>query len=215
MSVRVEALCVGLPKPFNGAELSAIDKRPVEGKVMIRSFGLEGDMVADTKNHGGVDMAVHHYPHDHYAGWGEWLGGHPLLSGPAAFGENLMASGLTEEQVRIGDRFRLGGALLEVSQPRQPCWKIEHRFGHKGMVARIVKQHVCGWYYRVVEEGEAQAGDPLERIEAGHDGWNVSRLFAKLYDPAHKATREELEDIAGLERLSAEWRTRIRRKLGK
>ncbi|MBO6769221.1 MAG: MOSC domain-containing protein [Erythrobacter sp.] len=215
MSVRVEALCVGLPKPFNGAELSAIDKRPVEGKVMIRSFGLEGDMVADTKNHGGVDMAVHHYPHDHYAGWGEWLGGHPLLSGPAAFGENLMASGLTEEQVRIGDRFRLGGALLEVSQPRQPCWKIEHRFGHKGMVARIVKQHVCGWYYRVVEEGEAQAGDPLERIEAGHDGWNVSRLFAKLYDPGHKATREELEDIAGLERLSAEWRTRIRRKLGK
>ena len=213
MSVRVEALCVGLPKPFNGAELSAIDKRPVEGKVMIRSFGLEGDMVADTKNHGGVDMAVHHYPHDHYAGWGEWLGGHPLLSGPAAFGENLMASGLTEEQVRIGDRFRLGGALLEVSQPRQPCWKIEHRFGHK--VARIVKQHVCGWYYRVVEEGEAQAGDPLERIEAGHDGWNVSRLFAKLYDPGHKATREELEDIAGLERLSAEWRTRIRRKLGK
>ncbi|KWV96328.1 MOSC domain-containing protein [Erythrobacter sp. AP23] len=215
MSVRVEALCVGLPKPFNGAELSAIDKRPVEGKVMIRSFGLEGDMVADTKNHGGVDMAVHHYPHDHYAGWGEWLGGHPLLSGPAAFGENLMASGLTEDQVRIGDRFRLGGALLEVSQPRQPCWKIEHRFGHKGMVARIVKQHVCGWYYRVVEEGEALAGDPLERIEAGHDGWNVSRLFAKLYDPGHKATREELEDIAGLERLSAEWRTRIRRKLGK
>ncbi|WP_421991953.1 MOSC domain-containing protein [Qipengyuania sp.] len=215
MNVRVETLCVGLPKPFNGAELSAIDKRPVEGKVMIRSFGLEGDMVADTKNHGGVDMAVHHYPHDHYAGWGEWLGGHPLLSGPAAFGENLMASGLTEEQVRIGDRFRLGGALLEVSQPRQPCWKIEHRFGRKGMVARIVKQHVCGWYYRVVEEGEAQAGDPLERIEVGQDGWTVSRLFAKLYDPAHKATREELEDIAGLERLSAEWRTRIRGKLGK
>ncbi|MEX0341820.1 MAG: MOSC domain-containing protein [Erythrobacter sp.] len=213
MSVRVEALCTGLPKLFNGAELSAIDKRPVEGKVMIRSFGVEGDMVADTKHHGGVDMAVHQYPHDHYDAWDEWLGGHPLLSGPAAFGENVMASGLTEEQVHIGDRFRLGGALLEVSQPRQPCWKIEHRFGRKGMVARIVKQHVCGWYYRVLEEGAAQAGDPLERGETGHEEWNVARLFAKLYDPAHRATPAELQEIAGLERLSSEWRERVRLKL--
>ncbi|MBX7480912.1 MOSC domain-containing protein [Qipengyuania qiaonensis] len=206
MSLVVEALCVGLPKPFNGAELSAIDKRPVDGPVTIRSFGLEGDMVADTKHHGGADMAVHHYPHDHYAGWGKWLGGHELLARPGAFGENVHASGLVETAVHIGDRFRLGSALLEVSQPRKPCWKIDHRFGRKGMVARIVKTHNCGWYYRVIDEGEAQAGDALQRVETGHEGWSVARLFGKLYDPAQRADSAELDGIAGLGRLSAELR---------
>ena len=121
MTCEIRAICVGLPKPFNGAELSAIDKQPVDGIAHIRTFGIEGDMVADTKNHGGPDMAVHHYPRDHYAGWNDWLGGHALLSRPAAFGENINAQGITESDVHIGDRFRLGSALLEVSQPRQPC----------------------------------------------------------------------------------------------
>ena len=214
MRVTVEALCTGLPRPFNGAELSAIDKRPVDGAVMIRSFGLEGDMVADTKYHGGPDMAVHHYPHDHYAGWSTWLGGHDLLSRPAAFGENVNAAGLIETGVHIGDRFRLGEALLEVSQPRQPCWKIEHRFGRKGMVARIIETHICGWYYRVLEEGEAKAGDRLERIETGSREWSVARVFAKLYDPSDKPTREELEAIAGLAPLSAVFRERASKALG-
>ena len=214
MTAEVIAICVGQPKPFNGAELSAIDKQPVDGPVAIRSFGIEGDMVADTKHHGGPDMAVHHYPQDHYAGWSEWLGGHPLLGKPAAFGENIHASGLAEDHVNIGDRFRLGTALLEVSQPRQPCWKIEHRFGARGMVKRIVQEHNCGWYYRVVEEGTAQAGDPLELVEAGHGDWTVARLFAKLYDPSHKASADELREIAGLERLCTLWRNRVSDALG-
>lgn len=209
MSVEVLAICIGQPRPFNGAELSAIDKHPVDGTVEIREFGIVGDMVADTRHHGGVDMAVHHYPRDHYAGWNEWLGGHELLSRPAAFGENIHAEGLIEADVHIGDRFRFGSALLEVSQPRQPCWKIDHRFGTKGMVKRIVRQHNCGWYYRVLEEGAAKAGDPLERVEAGHQDWSVARLFAKLYDPANKASVDELREIAGLERLCTLWRTRV------
>ncbi|QKG71865.1 MOSC domain-containing protein [Erythrobacter mangrovi] len=213
MKVVVDALCIGQPKPFNGVELSAIDKQPVAGPVAIRSFGIEGDMVADTKHHGGPDMAVHHYPRDHYAAWGEWLGGHDLLARPAAFGENVHAAGITEADVHIGDHFRLGTVLLEVSQPRQPCWKIEHRFGAKGMVKRIIKQHNCGWYYRVIEEGMASAGDRLEQVETGHDEWSVARLFAKLYDPAHKASREELEEIAGLERLCELWRSKVRTTL--
>jgi len=210
MNVVVEALCIGQPRPFNGAELSAIDKRPVERPVTIRRLGIEGDSVADTKHHGGLDMAVHHYPRDHYSEWSEWLGGHDLLSRPSAFGENIHAQGMIETDVHIGDRFRLGTALLEVSQPRQPCWKIEHRFGANGMVKRIIGQHNCGWYYRVIEEGTARAGDVLERVEVGHEDWSVARLFAKLYDPAHKASREELEQIAGLERLCALWRSRVR-----
>ena len=213
MTIVVEALCTGLPRPFNGAELSAIDKRPAEGPVMIRSFGLEGDMVADTKHHGGPDMAVHHYPHDHYSKWAEWLGGHDLLSGPSAFGENIEATGLVETDVRIGDRFRLGEALLEVSQPRKPCWKIEHRFGRKGMVAHIVKTHISGWYYRVIEEGIAQAGDHLTKVDEGKTDWTVARLFAALYDPACKPAPDQLEEICMLEKLSEEVRLSLSRKL--
>ncbi|MBX7531801.1 MOSC domain-containing protein [Qipengyuania sp. 1XM1-15A] len=213
MSVTVKAICTGLPQPFNGAELSAIAKQPVDGPVVIRTFGIEGDTVADTKHHGGPDMAVHHYPHDHYADWDAWLGGHDLLAGPAAFGENLVMDGFIETGVLIGDRFRFGSALLEISQPRQPCWKIEHRFGRKGMVKRIVKQHNCGWYYRVLEEGEAQAGDTFEKVESGHDGWSVARLFAKLYDPADKPSAAELEEIAALDRLCEPWRDKARKAL--
>ena len=208
MPNEVLAICTGLPRPFNGAELSAIDKRAVDGKVAIRSFGIEGDMVADTKHHGGPDMAVHHYPRDHYAAWDAWLGGHELLGLAGAFGENVSAAGLVETQVHIGDRFRLGTALLEISQPRKPCWKIDHRFGRKGMVAHIVATHRCGWYYRVIEEGEAQAGDAIERVAIGDEGWSVARVFACFYDPRAGAGREEMEAISALAALSEPMRAK-------
>lgn len=165
------ALCIGQPKPFRGEETSAIYKRPVEGRVEIGSLGIAGDAVADPKHHGGPEMAVHHYPHDHYPMWRDFLGGHDLLDRFAAFGENVVATELTEKTVHIGDCFRIGSALLEISQPRQPCWKIEHRFARKGMIKHILKTHACGWYYRVIEEGEAEAGDAIERVEIGHADW--------------------------------------------
>ena len=213
MTCEIRAICVGLPKPFNGAELSAIVKAPVEGRVKIRAFGIEGDMVADTEHHGGADMAVHHYPGDHYADWNDWLGGHELLAGPAAFGENLMSLGLVETQVHVGDRFRLGTAILEISQGRQPCWKIEHRFQRKGMVARILETGRCGWYYRVIEEGEAAAGDRLERIETANPEWSVARVFAALYDTANPTSPADLETLANMDRLSEVWRGKAAAKL--
>lgn len=209
MKAQIQALCIGQPQPFNGAELSAIGKSPVKGLVEILEFGLVGDMQADTKNHGGPDMAVHQYPLDHYPWWNDRLGGHELLNETPAFGENIVAAGLTEQDVHIGDRFRLGSVLLEVSQPRQPCWKIEHRFQRKGMVKAIIQNHNCGWYYRVIETGSAQAGDQLEWVETGHEDWSVARLFAKLYDPAAKASVEELREIAALDKLCALWRRKV------
>ena len=212
---QLDLICVGLPKPFNGAEMSAIAKYPVSGPVMIRTFGIEGDMVADTKHHGGPDMAVHLYPRDHYAGWDAWLGGHDLLKCPAAFGENLVASGLVETGVCIGARYRLGEALLEVSQPRKPCWKIEHRFQRKGMLKRIIAQHLCGWYFRVLGEGNAEPGTILEQEDGGHEDWSVARVFAALLDPSTPASREELDEIAGLDRLSDVWREKARAALAR
>ncbi len=209
MNWAIEALCAGKPAPFNGVEKSAIAKQPVAGPVRILSEGFECDEQADRKVHGGPDMAVHLYPLDHHDFWNGMLMGHPLLDDPGAFGSNLAVRGIGEKDVCIGDRFRLGTALLEISQPRQPCWKIEHRFQTKGMVKAIIENHNCGWYFRVIEEGEAQAGDALERIERGHVDWSVAHLFAKLYDPKHKASIDELREIASLEKLCTLWRTKV------
>ena len=206
MIANVDAICIGQPAPFNGAELSAIGKAPVTGPVEIRTFGIVGDIQADTKNHGGPEMAVHHYPHEHYGWWADHLGGHELLAAAPAFGENLVVSGMSEDDVHIGDRFRLGSALLEISQPRQPCWKIEHRFARKGMVKAILQSHRCGWYYRVIEEGEASAGDRLERVSTGEQQWSVARVFAKVLDPETAASKTELAEIAAIETLCARWR---------
>jgi MOSC domain-containing protein YiiM len=209
MKATLGAICVGQPRPFNGAELSAFGKYPLPGIATITKFGVEGDMQADTEKHGGPDMAVHQYPLDHYAWWAERLDGHKLLATRPAFGENLVVLGMTEAHVHIGDQFRLGSTLLEVSQPRQPCWKIEHRFQRKAMVKAIIQNHNCGWYYRVVEEGSARAGDVLERTQIGHEDWSVGKLFAKLYDPKHKASLDELRAIAGLDKLCDLWRSKV------
>lgn len=202
----VEAVCTGTARPFNGAELSAFAKRPREGAVQVLADGLAPDEQADRRVHGGPEMALHLYPLDHHGFWREQLGDHPLLAEPGAFGSNLAVSGLTEAMVHIGDRFRLGSALIEISQPRQPCWKIEHRFDAKGMVASIIQTGRCGWYFRVIEMGEVSAGDSLERVALGAADWSVARAFRALV--AGKATKAEYSELATLAPLSPKLRQR-------
>lgn len=206
----IEAVCTGTARPFNGAELSAIAKRPREGVVQVLSEGLAPDEQADRSVHGGPEMALHLYPLDHHAWWREQIGDHPALGEPGGFGSNIAVAGLLEDQVHIGDRFRLGTALIEVSQPRQPCWKIEHRFGHKGMVAQIVKTGRCGWYFRVIETGDVKAGDSLERIAIGAAEWSVARVFRALV--AGKATPDELSQLAALSPLTPRLRAKAAAK---
>lgn len=211
----IEAVCTGTARPFNGVELSAIAKYPREERVQVLTHGLAPDEQADKRHHGGPDMAVHLYPLDHHAFWEQKIGAHELLAQPGAFGSNLAVRGLTESEVHIGDRFRLGpkttGALVEISQPRKPCWKIEHRFGHKGMVAAIVTTARCGWYFRVLEPGEVGPGDMLERIALGEPRWSVTRAFLALH--AGKASREDLAELSKLAPLSKEMREKAAAKL--
>ena len=208
----IAAVCTGTARPFNGAEASAIAKRPREGTVQVLSEGLAPDEQADRRVHGGPEMALHLYPQGHHDWWRGQIGDHPALDEPGGFGSNLAVTGLTEEMVHIGDRFRLGSALTEVSQPRQPCWKIEHRFGHKGMVASIIKTGRCGWYFRVIETGDVTAGDALERIAIGAEDWSVARVFKALV--AGKATPAELAELAVLAPLSPKLRERAAAKHG-
>ncbi|MEP3051456.1 MAG: MOSC domain-containing protein [Erythrobacter sp.] len=211
MKREVLALCAGQARSFRDDDLSAIAKQPVEGPVRILGDGLAPDEQADRSVHGGPEMALHLYPADHHAFWREKLGDTALLNQPGAFGSNLFVKSLTETDVHIGDRFRLGSALIEISQPRQPCWKIEHRFGQKGMVAAIIQSNRCGWYFRVIEEGSAQAGDTLERTERGQESWNVARTFAALI--AGKGTQEELRELTQMEQLAPKLRAKASAKL--
>ena len=214
-SVPTIALLAGKVAPFRGPdEPSAIVKQPLSGPVTITPRGIAGDEQADRVHHGGPDMAIHHYAFDHYAYWRGQLGEHPLLGQPGAFGENISTTGLAESTVFLGDRFRLGTALIEVSQGRQPCWKQGHRLGHPEMPAQIVQTRRCGWYYRVLEPGTATAGDPLTLIERQRPDWPVDRLFGMLIAGDHKRDPGPLRELADEPLLGRDWRTRARELLG-
>ncbi|CAM3510011.1 MOSC domain-containing protein [Hydrogenibacillus schlegelii] len=154
---------------------SAIDKRPVDGPLRLTRTGFVGDAQGDPVRHGGPDKAVSAYPLDHYAGWERWLG-RPLP--PAAFGENLTVEGLTEEAVGIGDVFRLGTALLQVAQPRRPCFKLELRYENRQLPAEVRRTGKSGWYFRVLEEGMVRPGDRLIRLERDPRGVSVAAVMA-------------------------------------
>lgn len=213
MSWRIAALLGGSPRPFRDGEQSAIAKQPLPGRVVVTTLGLAGDDQADKVHHGGPDMAVHVYPLDHHPFWREELGDHPLLGNPGAFGSNLAVSGISEADLVIGDRLRLGSALLEVSRPRQPCWKIEHRFGAKGMVKTILQTGRCGWYFRVLEEGSAEAGDTLEPVEQASTGWTVARTFAALWSPHFEDRKAALRELVALAPLALGLRAQIAARL--
>lgn len=191
-----------------GPETSAIGKAPRKGPVAVGKLGLEGDEQADLTVHGGPDKAIHHYPYDHYPFWRGLIAGQRLLDAPGAFGENVSTLGMTESAVCLGDRFRLGTALIEVSQGRQPCWKQGHRLADPSVVARIVAYRNSGWYYRVIEPGVVAAGDAIELIERPHPEWHVERMFGLLIGGDGPGDPAALRALAGMEVLAAPWRTK-------
>lgn len=205
-------LLIGPARPLPGSRAqSGIDKRPVAQPLPLGSEGFAGDEQADRRVHGGVEKAVHHYPQDHYALWRADLGDLPALAAPGGFGENISTLGLTEQDIAVGDTFRLGSAVLQVSQGRQPCWKLNHRFGQPDMARRVQQTGRTGWYYRVLQPGTVAPGDRLERIDRLAPDWTLRRLWHALYvDPLN---RPELEGIAALDVLAEGWRKYAVRRL--
>jgi MOSC domain-containing protein YiiM len=201
--VRIVSVNVGLPAPleFDGRSVtSGIVKEPVEGRVMVRRTNLDGDAQADLRVHGGADKAVYLYPAQHYAHWAGHLGRE--LSRCGYFGENLTVEGADEAEARIGDVVRAGRALLEVSQPRVPCFKLamrvrDHAFGKPFLASGRV-----GYYLRVLEEGELAAGDAIELVSPGEGGFSVRRVAWMLVE----ATPDDLDAAAALPALSLGWR---------
>lgn len=190
-------------------ETSAIAKTPVEGSRAVGFLGIAGDSQADLTVHGGPEKAIHHYPRDHYDWWADRLANKSLLDLPGAFGENISTHGLTERDVCIGDRFRLGSALVEVCQGRQPCWKQAHRLDDKRVVAIMVKSGRTGWYYRVIEEGKVAAGDELIRVARVHPEWSVERVTG-IVVAGRERDAATLQALAELPELADVWRRRVK-----
>ncbi|MEZ5446973.1 MAG: MOSC domain-containing protein [Gammaproteobacteria bacterium] len=211
--VRVNHLLIGRCVPFGpNGEPSAIDKRCVTESVPVSTPGLAGDEQGDRRHHGGPDKALHHYPAEHYVTWRRELPSLPECCWrPGAFGENIGTAGLTEDNVCVGDVFRLGSALIQVSQARQPCWRLNLRFGRPDMSRLVQASARTGWYYRVLESGEIAAGMDMRLIERPHPDWPLARLLRHLY--ADPLERRALAAIAELDVLPKSWRQLAERRL--
>lgn len=205
-------LLVGALAPLPESDtLSGIAKTPVTQALALSAEGLEGDQHGDRRVHGGPEKAVHHYPNEHYAAWAAELGDLPVLAAPGGVGENISTSGLTEEQVAVGDIFRLGTALVQVSQGRQPCWKLSRRFGVSDMARRVQDSGRTGWYYRVLQPGRVVPDDRIELIDRPAPHWTLRRVWHALY--VDRLNQSELQGIADLDLLADGWRRYAVRRL--
>ncbi len=163
--IHIISVNVGQPREIALGDrivLTSIFKTPVRGRIAVRHHNLQGDRQADLRVHGGPYKAVYAYPSEHYPYWAKELPQTDLAWG--AFGENLTTAGLTEEAAHIGDRFRAGSALLQVTQPRMPCFKLNLRFKRSDMVKRFWRSGFSGIYFSIAEEGELETGDELQLV---------------------------------------------------
>ena len=214
MRVKILSVNVGTPRDavWRGEIVrTAIFKEPVAGRVALRGDNLVGDAQADLTVHGGRDKAVYGYPSEHYVYWCDWLGTPALPWG--AFGENLTTEGLLEADVGIGDRFRIGSALLEVSQPRIPCHKLALRHARPDLPKHFLASGRSGFYFRVIEPGEVGQGDAIERAAADPRGLSVADVqsLARTKGGAEPLLRRAVAHPALAEVWRAELGARLRK----
>ncbi len=188
---------------------TSIFKSPVSGDVRVSKLNLEGDQQSDLSVHGGVHKAVYAYPSEHYEFWREEVPGADLRWG--AFGENLTTQGVLEEEVRIGDRLRIGSAEFIVTQPRMPCFKLGIRFGRPDIVKRFLRSGRSGFYLAVLEEGQIAAGGSIEILTRDEHGVTIADIVS-LYQ-ADATNQELLRKASDLPALPPDWRDHFRKRL--
>ena len=188
---------------------TGIFKEPVKGRVRLRVTNLEGDGQADSENHGGIYKAVYAYPIEHYEFWKRELARDDFPFGQ--FGENFTVRGMLEHTTHIGDVFRVGGALVQVTQPRAPCFKLGLRMGLPEFPKRFLASGHVGFYLRVLQEGEVGAGDTIDRISIGEGGltvWEVNHL--RFFDSGNL---ERAREILRVRALPPRWRSVFEERL--
>jgi MOSC domain-containing protein YiiM len=200
VSVQVGRVALLGPK----AVPSAFIKKTVDGPVRAERLGLVGDEQADHRVHGGPDKAIYCYPVQHYAAWTQDEPEHAALFLPGGFGENLTIQGLSEDQICIGDIVDIGAARVQVTQPREPCFKLGLRFEDPQMLRAMIQSGRSGWYVRVLNPGEIEAGSPIALQERLNPAWSVTRFNRVLFN--RQGTLDEISELAELRGLSVELR---------
>lgn len=192
----------GKIRDYDGSRPSAIAKLQVEGELILTELGIAGDEQAEKSYHGGTDRALCHYPREHYALWVQMFPEQAALFCAPAFGENLSTEGLTEQNVFIGDIFRWGDTLIQVTQPRSPCFKLNFHFGISDISAQMQASGRVGWLYRVVAAGNVSAEAPLELLSRVSDVSVYDAAAIAWFQPFDDEQYHRLLSAAG---LSASW----------
>ena len=210
MTPRLASLNIGLPAHYASAEpwRSGIYKSPIQGRIFLSTVNFAGDGQADLTVHGGPDKAVCVYSMDHFPFWRREL----LVEecGPGWFGENFSIEGQTETQVAIGDTFRIGTAVVQISQPRAPCWKLGRRWKRLDMPKLVVQSGRTGWYLRVLETGHVESGDVLTLVERSYPHLTVDFVNAVAYSRGGTTDLEAARELADCSALAEAWRGEFR-----
>jgi MOSC domain-containing protein YiiM len=204
---------VGLPREIevNGKTVrTSIWKFPIQGRIRVSTLNLDGDQQSDLTVHGGVDKAVYLYPSEHYAYWRAELPETELSWG--AFGENFSAQGILEDQIRIGDRVRVGSAEFIVTQPRMPCYKLGIRFNRRDIIERFLESKRTGLYLAVLREGEVEEGDEIEFIDKQETGVSITEIVSLYSTDARN--QELLRRAIEVPALPQSWKDYFRQRLG-
>jgi len=223
-------VAVGMPQQYGSPEATdpmdqpwetGFFKQPAAEAVRLNRLGFEGDGVADPVHHGGMDKAVLCYAAQHYPLWRQEFQQMEAIAehfpveqfGEGAFGENLTVSGLSEEKVCLGDVYQVGTAKIQVSQPRQPCWKLGRRWRLKQLTALAVSTGRMGWYVRVIEEGDISAGQAMTLLERTLEDWPIARLNELFY--RDRSNLEDAQQMADCDVLADAWRDEFRKRIAK
>lgn len=186
---------------------SGIFKKAISTQATVTINGIAGDEHADKRVHGGPEKAVHHYASENYK---RLAAQYPAVAHefrPGSIGENISTTGLTEQNVHIGDIFRIGSVVAQVSQPRSPCWKIDHRFGVERMSMFVAKEHITGWYYRILEPGIMAADDKIEFLERQSGSFSIDDFWKVQL--SHRPALDGLTALAAVPGLAADWHRRL------
>jgi MOSC domain-containing protein YiiM len=218
LSILLKQVFVGLPKtvgikeaknPMEREWTSAIFKEPVQGAVWVGKTGLTGDGQSDLEHHGGPEKAVFAYAFENYTYWQKELGVPEITSG--AMGENLVMEQITEESISIGDIFEIGEAVVQVSQPRQPCWKPARRFKVKNLALLLQNTGRTGWYFRVLKEGSVEKGQSFTLVDRPYPQWTIQKCNQIIH--AEQQNFEELRELSQCELLAPGMRTTLAKRV--
>jgi len=207
----VLSIQVGLPRELESEKpwTSGFLKESVVEPIWLGATNLAGDGQADLEHHGGPHKAVCVYSNEHYPYWRQQLHNHELSGGD--FGENVTIDGLSERDVCIGDVWSIGGAVVQVSQPRQPCWKLARRWAVKDLALQVQQTGFTGWYFRVLTESFVQQGMRLELQERRWPQWTVSAANHVMHHDQHNLRRAE--ELAAVPALSPSWQATLSKRV--